>query len=70
MRDPDAPAYASKKKLENSEAGQPLWHVDEDCSTLQTHADEVEELTVAEAREECARQAQCCSSIDALEDLD
>lgn len=70
MRDPDAPAYVARKKLEHSQNGQPFWHVDEDCPTLDAHADDVEQMTVSEAEEQCARQARCCSTIPALEDLD
>jgi len=69
MRD-DAPAYVSRKKLERSECGPPIWHAREDCHTPETHADEVVEMTVAEAEEKCARQANCCSTMPALEDLD
>ena len=69
MRDPDAPAYVSAKKLNRSDTAAATWHVDEDCYQVDA-MDEVEELTVAEAKEKCARQAQCCSTITALEDLD
>ncbi len=68
MRDPDAPAYVSEKKLERSDTADATWHVDEDCYQVEA-MDEVVEMTVAEAREKCARQAQCCSTMPALEDL-
>lgn len=63
------PVYASRKRLEESDYGPPMGHVDADCSNLDA-ADDVVDLTAAEAEDQCARQAQCCSRIVALEDLD
>lgn len=55
----DEKVYVPTAKLEkpNNPA---FWHVDEDCYQLNNAEHGITELTVAEAREECDRQASCC----------
>jgi len=60
--------YVSRKKIEGSGGNPPMWHVDADC--YQIRDIDAVEMTVADARDQCARQAQCCSTMPALEDLD
>ncbi len=65
--DPDATVYVSKAQLEDTGTNGPQFHVDEDCHQVRA-MNAVEELTLAEAKDKCTRQAWCCSLIPALED--
>ena len=70
--DDDQPAFVPSAKLEAGNGNPAIWHVDEDCYQLDNAKHGVTEMTVAEAREKCVRQASCCRDfqIPALEDAD
>lgn len=69
--DEDRAVYVSSRKLEDDDGNPPMWHTDEDCYNVRQMEYGVSELSVAEAREECVRQAGCCrgSVISTLEDV-
>lgn len=69
MPEPDTQVYVTKKQLEGP-GNASVFHVDRGCYEIQDKDDEeIEEMSLAEAEEECERQARCCSTIPALEDL-
>lgn len=65
----DPAVYVSGKKLDGDNGNPPHWHADPDCYQVDAMED-VREMPLSEAEEECSRQARCCSLITALEDLD
>ncbi len=65
MRRSTSPRPHSK----NSQNPPSRYHVDEDCHQVDA-MDRVREMSLSEAEEKCSRQANCCSTIVALEDLD